>query len=127
MVCLECIGRKRFEYPIYFDLEEPKQLAKGKRFCFILVKVSCGEIEKAGYFAWLYMSRKPLQTLISDDVKRRYALWIAEYSSKCNYKEDHGMWQFTARESIASHNGQFDMNYCYLDYSEIIRKRIERM
>lgn len=120
--CLECIGGKRFEYPIYFDLEEPKQLAKGKRFCSNLVKVFCGEIEKVGYFAGLYMSRKPLQTLISDDVKKRYALWVAEYNSKCNYKEDHGMWQYTAKGSINGHNGQFDMNYCYVDYPEIIRK-----
>lgn len=32
------------------------------------------------------------------------------------------MWQYTAKGSINGHNGQFDMNYCYVDYPEIIRK-----
>lgn len=33
------------------------------------------------------------------------------------------MWQYTAKGKIAGHTGQFDMNYCYVDYPEIIRKK----
>lgn len=31
--CLEAIKNKKFEYPIYFDLEESSQFSKGKNFC----------------------------------------------------------------------------------------------
>ena len=47
--CMEVIKGKKFEYPIYFDLEEQSQFAKGRNFCDSVIKAFCGELEKNGY------------------------------------------------------------------------------
>lgn len=118
--CLKVIKGKKFEYPIFFDLEESSQFSKGN--CDSIVKAFCGEIEKAGYFAGLYMSRSPLQTYISSDVAKRYTLWIAEYNNKCNYSGSYGMWQYSSKGKVSGINGNVDLNYCYIDYPSVIKK-----
>ena len=119
--CLSVIKGKKFEYPIYFDLEESAQLSRGKTFCDSIVKAFCSEIENAGYYAGLYMSRSPLQTCISSDVAKKYTLWIAEYNSKCNYAGSYDMWQYSSKGKISGISGNVDMNYCYKDFPTAIK------
>ena len=119
---MQVIKGKTFEYPIYFDLEEQSQFAKGRAFCDSLVKAFCTELEKAGYWAGLYNSRSPLQTHISPYVAKRYALWIAEYGSKCNYGGQYGIWQYTSKGKISGISGNVDCDYCYIDYPSAIKK-----
>lgn len=120
--CLEVIKGKQFEYPIYFDLEEQNQFAKGKDHCSSLVKAFCNTLEKAGYFAGLYISRSPLQTHITEEVANRYSLWVAEYGDKCNYVGTYDMWQYSSRGSVNSISGNVDMDCCYKDFPAIIKK-----
>lgn len=120
--CLSVIKGKKFEYPIFFDLEEASQFARGRAFCDSIVKAFCEEIEKAGYYAGLYMSRSPLQSYISDSVAKKYALWIAEYNSKCNYNGNYAMWQYSSTGRINGISGNVDMDYCYKDFPTIIKK-----
>lgn len=120
-VCMEVIRGKQFEYPIYFDLEEKSQFSRGKAFCSALVTAFCGEMEKAGYFAGLYISRSPLQTYITSEVAERYALWVAEYGSRCNYSGSYGMWQYTSTGKVSGVNGACDCDYAYTDYPSIIK------
>lgn len=120
--CIECIKGKRFEYPIYFDLEEQKQFNKGKAFCSDIVTAFCSELENAGYWTGLYISRSPLQTHISDRVAKRYALWVAEYNTTCKYTGSYGMWQRSATGRIAGINGDVDLDECYIHYPEEVKK-----
>lgn len=113
--CLKCIKGKKFDYPVFFDLEEGFQINRGKTFCSNLVKAFNAEIENAGYKAGLYCSRYPLTTVITDEVKKKYPLWVAEYGSKLNYTGTYAMWQYTSSGTISGHNCRFDMNYCYVD------------
>lgn len=119
--CMEAIKGKQFEYPIYFDLEEQSQFSRGKAFCSALVTAFCGELEKAGYFAGLYISRSPLQCYITAEVAGRYALWIAEYGSKCNYNGTYGMWQYSSEGRVGGISGNVDMDECYVDYPALIK------
>ena len=120
-MCLKVIKGKRFEYPIYFDLEERSALNTGKKNCSEMVKTFCNALEKDGYFAGLYMSRSHLQNYITDDVAKRYALWIAEYNSKCNYDGSYGMWQYTSSGNVSGIDGRCDLDECYVDYPSIIK------
>lgn len=121
-VCMSIIKGKKFEYPIYFDLEEPSQFSRGRAFCDSIVKAFCGELEKHGYFAGLYISRSPLQTYISTDVANRYALWVAEYASKLNYSGSVGMWQYSSTGKVNGISGSVDLDECYVDYPKIIKE-----
>lgn len=128
---LQIISGKTFEYPIYFDLEEQSQFALGKKICSDMVQAFCDEIEKAGYYAGLYCSTSYLNSHISDSIKNRYAIWVAQYNDKCTYTSDYGIWQ----HSVAGHpeydvlgtgsvygvEGQCDLDYAYIDYPTIIK------
>ncbi|MCB6617377.1 GH25 family lysozyme, partial [Ruminococcus sp. 210702-SL.1.03] len=81
--CIAAIKGKQFEYPIYFDVEG-KSLV-GKTGVSAMCKAFCEELEKAGYFAGIYMSRSPAQTMLTADVAKRYALWLAEYGGRLNW------------------------------------------
>ena len=116
-VCLEVIKGKQFEYPIYFDIEGSALSGDVSGKC----KAFCDVIEKAGYFAGIYISRSPAQTYLNKDVASRYALWLAEYSPNCNYNGDYGMWQYSSTGKINGISGDVDMNYCYVDYPNIIK------
>ena len=121
-VCLEVIKGKQFDFPIYFDLEERDQFAKGRDFCSELVKVFCTELEKAGYFAGLYISRSPLQTHITADVAKRYALWVAEYGPALNWSGNYGIWQYSSTGRVVGVIGDVDLDTAVVDYPEIIIK-----
>ena len=120
--CIEAIKGKKFEYPIFFDLEENKQFALGKTVCSAMVEAFCERLEKAGYFAGLYMSRSPLTQYITADVQKKYTLWVAEYGSKCNYSGSIGIWQNSSTWKVAGINGNVDHNYAYVDYAKIIKE-----
>ncbi len=120
-VCLEVIKNKKFEYPVYFDLEEQTQFDKGKAFCSSLVKCFCGELEKAGYFTGLYISSAPLKKYITKEVAERFALWIAEYGSRCTYRGSYGMWQYSCKGKINGISNDVDMDTSYVDYPDIIK------
>lgn len=118
---ISIIKDKTFEMPLYFDLEEQKQFAKGRAFCSELVKAFCNALEAVGYWAGLYISRSPLQSYITSEVANRYALWVAEYNSRLNYSGQYGMWQYSSTGKVDGIAGNVDLNCCYIDYpAEIV-------
>ena len=120
-VCLSIIRNKEFEFPIYFDLEEQKSLSTGKANSSAIIRAFCGELEKAGYWAGLYMSRSPFVDFTDDAIKTRYAVWLAEYADKLNYTGAVGMWQKSSTGRISGISGNVDINECYIDYAEKIK------
>ena len=120
-VCLSIIKGKQFEYPVYFDLEEQSAFATGKANCSAMVRAFCGELEKAGYFAGLYMSRSPFNSYMEDDIRMKYALWLAEYGSQLNYSGSVGMWQKSSTGRVFGISGNVDINKCYINYPERIQ------
>lgn len=120
-IFLEAIKGKTFEMPLYFDLEERTQFNRGAAYCSKITEIFCGALEKAGYFAGLYISRAPLQQYINANTAKKYALWIAEYNSKCNYGGAYGIWQNTSTFRVNGTSGNIDHDFCYVDYPKIIK------
>lgn len=121
-VFLEVVKGKTFEYPVYFDLEEKKQLALGKETCTAIAKAFMDTVEKAGYWVGLYMSASPLKTYISEEVRKRYAVWVAHYGvSKTTYDGPYGMWQHSSKGRVSGISGNVDLNNCYINYPVYIK------
>lgn len=118
--CIAAIKGKQFDFPIYFDLEERSQLAKGRKFCSEITEAFCGAIQAAGYLAGLYISRDPLQNLIYPETAKKYELWIAEWGSRCRYDGEYGIWQYSDNGRVDGVTGAVDLDYCYKDYPSII-------
>lgn len=123
-VCLEIIKGKQFEYPIYFDVEEQKIFALGREKVSAIITAFLTELEKAGYFCGLYMSAYPLKNYVTDTVRRRYAVWVANYDvSKPDYNGQYGMWQKSSKGSVPGIVGDVDLDECYVDYPAIMKSR----
>ena len=130
--CLEAIKGKTFEYPIYFDVEEDSQFNLGKEKVSAIIKAFLDYVEKAGYWVGLYMSKYYLETYVTEDIRKRYAVWVAQYSSSCTYSGQYGMWQYSVAgntkhdianvKSVSGVKGECDCDYCYADYPTLIKK-----
>lgn len=119
--CKRTLAGKRFEMPIYYDIEEHNQLVKSAAFVSGLITTFCTEMEKVGYFTGFYMSRSPLQNKTTEDVRKRFAIWAAEYASRLNYSGTVGMWQKSATGMVYGISGNVDLDECYIDYPSIIK------
>lgn len=120
--CIEMLKGKQFDYPIYFDMEEKSQYNKGKAFCDSIVTAFCDTLEKAGYYSGLYCSTYYLNDRVSPAVAKKYALWVAQYNTKCTYTgAPYGMWQYSSTGKVNGIGGNVDMDYCYVNYPLIIK------
>ena len=117
--CIEVLKGKQFELPIYFDVEEQETLKKGKVAVSNIVKAFCNELEKAKYFVGIYMSRSAILSYLTDEVQKRYALWVADWTGSCKYtKNPVGMWQSGIGKLD---NRDIDLDVMYIDYPSIIK------
>lgn len=119
--CMNVIGGKKFELPIFYDIEEQSQFVRGVDFCSNLARTFCDALEENEWFAGLYTSRYPLQHYFSREVASRYAVWVAEYNPTLNYRGNYGIWQYSSTGSVDGINGAVDLDYCYVDYPKIIK------
>lgn len=120
-VCLQVVKGKQFEYPIWYDVEERQTFDSG--LTDEIVAAFLQRLEAAGYFGGIYISRSPAQAYLSAATRKRYALWLAEYSPKLHYDGQYGMWQYTGSGRVSGVIGDVDMDYSYTDYKKVIISR----
>lgn len=120
--CIKTLSGKQLEYPVFFDIEENSVFNLGKAKCSAIVKAFCVEMEDAGFFVGIYASKSHLETYISEELRKRYCVWVAHHSPETTYSGPYDMHQFTDKGTVSGINGYVDMDYCYADYSVIKSK-----
>lgn len=121
---------KKFEYPIFLDVEDTEVLKKtSKRQLTDAIKACLKEIENAGYYVAIYSGKYILRDDLIENELTKYDKWIAQYARSCTYNGKHTMWQFGGETNLLRNkkiNGipsaSTDQNYCYVDYPSIIKK-----
>ena len=78
-VCLEAIRGKQFEYPVYFDIEEQRQFSLGRERVSAIIRAFLTTVEQAGYWVGLYTNKNALEQYVDNDIRTRYAVWVAQY------------------------------------------------
>ena len=121
MKCLNYLKGKTFEMPIYYDMEWYKAFATGRANVSAMCTKFCTELENAGYFAGIYISRSPAQSYLTSECANRFTLWLAEYGSRLNWGGNYGIWQYTDKGRVSGVSGYVDMDICYVDYPSIIK------
>ena len=117
---LELLEGKQFEWPIYYDIEadalDGDVDAKLETFCNIL--------QDNNYFCGVYASASPLNSQFSQDVLSKYAVWVANYGvDEPSYDGDWGIWQYSSKGSVSGIDGDVDLDYAAIDYSEVIMSK----
>ena len=120
----ECIGfikGKKFEYPIWYDLEEARTRKQGKRVISAIAQTFCDILEQNGYFAGIYSNKAWLSNYYNKSVLDRYDVWIAQYNNKVTWDGKYGIWQYSSKGKVDGIKGNVDMDVSYKDYPAIIK------
>lgn len=120
---LEAVKDKHFELPMYFDIEEEKQVALGKTICSAMADAFCGAMEQAGYFAGVYSFDSFFGSSLSENVQKKYTCWVARVENvKPAYCKKYDMHQYTWKGSVKGAANAIDISYCYRDFPMVIKK-----
>lgn len=124
---LKVIKGKKFEYPIYLDMEDASIRKAGKSTLNAIVKEYGEALEKAGYYFGVYTNVDWYRNKISGaSLNKKYSWWIASWTSSKPSGINAGLWQFggSSNEIRSPKIGGIvtDQDYAYLDYPSIIKK-----
>ena len=122
-VFLSIIKGKQFEFPVYYDVEEQKQVALGKEKVSAIMRAFLEKVEAAGYFVGLYGSASSLTTHTADDIKSRYTIWLAHWVNQTSYGGAYGIWQHSEKGRVDGINGNVDLDIGYKDFPTIIKSK----
>lgn len=121
-----CLKGKKFELPIYFDVEDRTQHALGKTKLTEIVKAWCEALEAKNYFVGVYSSASFFKSYLNDSELKSYAHWVAQWTKNCTYGNP-GMWQFGGEVNYIRSNKiagtVTDQNYMFVDYPSIIKAK----
>lgn len=118
--CLEVIKGKKFEYPIWFDVEHSSQTSK--TVADAIIPAFIDTVTAAGYYCGLYSYYSFLKSYVSESVYSKYDIWLAHYASSTSW-DNKTIWQYSSTGTVSGISGEVDMDYCYVeDYPERIKK-----
>lgn len=116
--CLKVIAGKKFDFPIFYDVEESRTFNSGKTD--EIVRTFCEILEDHKYFAGIYSFKASLQTHFSANVRKRFSTWLAHWVNESNYSDPYDIHQYSDRGSVYGITGYVDMNKCTKDFPQII-------
>lgn len=115
--CLDILGGRFCDLPVYYDVEEREQLDMDDLHG--IVCAFCDAIEAAGYRAGIYSGREGFSKMGDVD---RYALWVASWrESWPSWASGFGMWQqgtMRLSDGAVAYGDVYevDHNWCQIDY-----------
>ena len=124
---LKAIKGKKFEYPVYLDVEDSSIKSIGKTALNNIIKEFGTEIEKAGYYFGVYTNVDWYRNKISGaSLNKKYDWWVACWTSSKPSGINAGLWQFggssNAIRSPRIGGVVTDQDYAFKDYPGIMKQ-----
>ena len=122
---LNKVRGKQFEYPVFYDVEEKNILNTGKENVSNIMRAFLEEVERNGYLVGIYCSAYYLKTLVDDEIKNKYEIWVAQWGQnrdKPKYDGKWDIWQYTSDGHMDGIQSQrVDLDFSNKNYIEIIK------
>ena len=122
---LNKVKGKQFEYPVFYDVEEKNILNTGKENVSNIMRAFLEEVERNGYLVGIYCSAYYLKTLVDDEIKNKYEIWVAQWGQnrdKPKYDGKWDIWQYTSDGHMDCIQSQrVDLDFSNKNYTEIIK------
>lgn len=120
---LKIIGGKKFELPLFFDIEEKSQAQLYKKICSDMVRAFCNKLESADYWAGVYSYDAFFGTNLEDEIVQRYSTWVARVENvKPKTCKRYDIHQYSWKGRVSGIDGNVDMDVIYKDYPSVIRR-----
>ena len=120
-LCLNATSGKKLEYPIFYDIEQKEILAKGKTFCSAIAFTFCSIMESNQKFCGIYSSKIYFDAYFTDKVKKKLAIWVAQYNTRCTYMGKYYMWKNSKKGNVNGINGNVDLDISFRDFPSIMK------
>ena len=120
-ICLQILDGKKFEYPIFFDIEESKHSMLSSIEFTDVVNAFCKKLESANYWVGVYSCKSMIERNLKNP--KRYALWCAGINTLPH--EDSTIYQYSwegCGKKYGQPNGTIDLDISMVDYPAIIKK-----
>ena len=111
--CLYCINGKKFDLPVYYDMEYSPAINQLDSSEYTNMAVNfCSTIKDAGYKSGVYANAAVFDYPLNyDTIRQNYSVWNAEWNDFCTVDCD--IWQFTSEASVDGINGNVDCSYIF--------------
>ena len=117
---LKLIAGKKFEYPIFLDIEVTPR--KYRKEITAAAVAFCDTLEDAGYFCGIYASDvSGFKELLIIEQVAKYSKWVARYGAQPSYTRKYGIWQYTSKGTVPGIIGNVDRDVSFINYPEIIK------
>lgn len=119
--CLKVLAGRKFDLPIWYDIEENATFRTGAANVSAIFKAFAEILEKAGYKVGLYSFYSALKSYFTADIKNTYDTWVAHVGnngaalSATDYAPK-TIWQYSWTGKVNGIGGDVDMNWCYKEY-----------
>lgn len=121
------LAGKKFDLPVYFDIEDQVHKNLSRAQVSDVTRAYLEYLEGKGYFVGVYSSKSFIDNYLEEDIKKEYAMWVAQWNIELTYTGQAGMWQFGGETNYLRSpkiNGQtVDQNYMLVDYPSIIKAK----
>jgi len=124
-VMLRSLKEKKFEYPIYLDIEDDSQKILSEKTLMNMCNAYCELLVQNQYYPGIYSYRNFISYYMNaEQLAARFEVWAAHYYNAKDdyYIDEYNMWQYKEDGSIDGVNGEVDLNVCYKDYPSIIKE-----
>ena len=125
---VKAVKGKKFEYPLYLDLEDSSQRGLGKALLGEMVEAFGKVVEDAGYYFGVYTNLDWYRNVIDGaGLNKRFDWWIAAWNKTAPTNVSYGLWQFggsTNKIRDPKIAGVVtDQNYAFKDYPAIMKEK----
>lgn len=131
---LRLLKGKKPTMPIAFDMEDAdgyksRNGMPSNKMLIDICKTFLSIVRNAGYYVSLYASLSWLENQLNDSsLLDGYDIWVAQWSSKCQFNGSFGMWQYGGEINYLESNsipgvGVIDKSYAYIDYPTLIKQK----
>ena len=115
---------KKFEFPVYYDVEEGNVLDTGGENLKNMINAFCGELEKNNYYCGVYASLNVFLNIFPKEIYQKYAVWVAYWSENRPEIEgtSWGIWQYTSDGNMDGvESERLDFDTAEVNYEPIIK------
>ena len=114
--CLKFIKDKKFDLPIFYDIEDKAQSNVDKETLTKMCQVFCDTIINAGYQAGVYANLYWFNNKVNVKELEKYNIWLAQWNSKITAKFRVDIWQYEVGYT-KGYLGKIDKDKCLKDYT----------
>lgn len=122
--CLKFIKNKKFDLPIFYDIEDKNQTNVDKDTLTKMCQVFCDTIINAGYQAGIYANLYWFNNKVNVKELEKYNIWLEQWNSKITAKFRVDIWQYEVGYT-KGYLGKIDKDIAYKEYPQSYPQPVE--